>query len=1152
MYSCIISYFMIKSASKPNIDQKLLSLLVTSVKDYAIYMTDPHGRIITWNKGAERIKGYRESEIIGQHISIFYTQTDIDKNEPQHNLNEALKNGSYENEGWRVRKDGSIFWADAIFTPLFNEDQKLLGFAKVTRDVTERKKTEDKRNEQYIELERQVKANNKKALATEVHYRKLIENSNDGIVLFDKDFYAFYRSLSALRITGWRNEDREGLYVDDIIHPDDRTLVSGLFLKILNKPEDPVICTYRIRHKQGHYIWVECAFNNKLDDPDMSAIVCNFRDVTAKKESELLLQKTVNELTAYRDALDESAIVAITDQKGIIKHVNDNFCRISKYSREELLGQDHRIINSSYHEKAFIADLWQTIANGKVWKGELRNKAKDGSYYWVDTTIVPFLNDRGKPYQYVAIRSDITERKEAEAEIQRTVRELSAYQFALDESAIIAITDQKGIIKHVNDNFCRISKYSREELLGQDHRIINSSYHDKSFIANLWRTISSGKIWKGELKNKAKDGSYYWVDTTIVPFLNDRGKPYQYVAIRSDITERKEAESEIQRTVKELSAYQYALDESAIVAITDQKGLIRHVNDNFCRISKYGREELLGQDHRIINSAYHDKSFIANLWRTIANGKIWKGELKNKAKDGSYYWVDTTIVPFLNEQGKPYQYLAIRSDITERKKLEELLRKTTKLARIGGWEIDLAKGTYYWSDITKEIHEVEPDYEPTPEKSISFYPDETYRTALTNLMQDAMQNGTSGDIELQIATPKGNYKWIRVIVESEFTDGKCLRIYGSCQDIDARKRAEISGKRALEERNTILESIDDAFFAVDRNWIVTYWNKRAEKVLLTPKDKILGHNLWEIFSDSVGSESYKNYDNAIETNQAAHFEDYYSALNKWFEISAYPSDTGLSVFFKDVTDRKNSETYLKELNENLQNHAKELAASNAELEQFAYVASHDLQEPLRMVTGFLTQLEKKYQDVIDEKGKQYIYFAVDGAKRMRQIILDLLEYSRAGKAAASFERINVNKLMDEMRVLYRKQLDSDAQILNEELPVIICYKTSLWQVLQNLIGNALKYHKKEVAPVVTVTCTDINTHWQFCVEDNGIGIEPEYFTKIFIIFQRLHHKGEYSGTGIGLAIVKKLVENLGGKIWVDSKKNEGAKFYFTILKNETL
>jgi len=262
-----------------------------------------------------------------------------------------------------------------------------------------------------------------------------------------------------------------------------------------------------------------------------------------------------------------------------------------------------------------------------------------------------------------------------EDELLKKIKEISDYKYALDESSILAITDQKGIIHHVNDNFCSISKYSREELLGKDHRIINSGYHPKSYIKNLWTTISHGKIWKGELKNRAKDGSAYWVDTTIVPFLNEYGKPYQYVAIRSDITERRRGEEELLKKIKEISDYKYALDESSIVAITNQKGIITHVNDNFCKISKYSREELIGKDHRIINSSHHPKEFIKDLWTTIANGKVWKGELKNKAKDGSAYWVDTTIVPFLNERGKPYQYVAIRSDISERKRGEERIAK---------------------------------------------------------------------------------------------------------------------------------------------------------------------------------------------------------------------------------------------------------------------------------------------------------------------------------------------------------------------------------------------------------------------------------------------------------------------------------------------
>ena len=358
-------------------------------------------------------------------------------------------------------------------------------------------------------------------------------------------------------------------------------------------------------------------------------------------------------------------------------------------------------------------------------------------------------------------------------------------------------------------------------------------------------------------------------------------------------------------------------------------------------------------------------------------------------------------------------------------------------------------------------------------------------------------------------------------------------------------------KQALEERNTILESIDDAFFAVDKNWVVTYWNNMAERVLRTPKNKVLNHNLWEVFSDSINSESYKKYHEAVETNQAMHFEDYYQPIEKWYEISAYPSDTGLSVYFKDVTDRKISDIRLREMNEILQKHTKELAISNAELEQFAYVASHDLQEPLRMVTSFMTQLEKKYGDVVDDKGRQYIHFAVDGAKRMRQIILDLLDFSRVGRTEEDLEEVNFNNLIHEILALYRKQIEEvKASIIFEDLPTFQTYKTPIRQVFQNLISNSLKYHKAGEPPVIEIACKDNKTHYQFSVKDNGIGIASEYFDKIFIIFQRLHNKDEYSGTGMGLAIAKKIIENLGGKIWVKSEEGKGSTFYFTLLKSK--
>ncbi|PLS17158.1 PAS domain-containing sensor histidine kinase [Bacillus sp. M6-12] len=255
--------------------------------------------------------------------------------------------------------------------------------------------------------------------------------------------------------------------------------------------------------------------------------------------------------------------------------------------------------------------------------------------------------------------------------------------FALDESSIVAITDPKGRITYVNDKFIEISKYTEAELIGQDHAILNSGYHSKEFFKELWRTIGQGKTWYGEIRNKAKDGSLYWVNTTIVPFLNRKGKPYQYVSIRTDITNRKKAEIDLKNSLKDIKDIHFALDQSSIVAFTDNRGVITNVNDRFCETSKYSREELIGSTHRILNSGYHSKDFFKNLWDTISSGSVWKGEIRNRAKDGSFYWVSTTIVPFLDERNKPYQYLAIRNDITERKKTEEIVHRQDKLAAVG-------------------------------------------------------------------------------------------------------------------------------------------------------------------------------------------------------------------------------------------------------------------------------------------------------------------------------------------------------------------------------------------------------------------------------------------------------------------------------------
>jgi light-regulated signal transduction histidine kinase (bacteriophytochrome) len=252
---------------------------------------------------------------------------------------------------------------------------------------------------------------------------------------------------------------------------------------------------------------------------------------------------------------------------------------------------------------------------------------------------------------------------------------------------------------------------------------------------------------------------------------------------------------------------------------------------------------------------------------------------------------------------------------------------------------------------------------------------------------------------------------------------------------------------------------------------------------------------------------------------------------------------------RDISDRKESEALLLELNNRLKQRADELAASNVELERFAYIASHDMQEPLRMITSFLQLFKKKYEDHLDETAEQYIHFAVDGADRMKKLIMDLLEYSRVGSNKDDLTEIDTNALLQEvLNVFVSRLAEMKANVIINKLPVIKGNRTQLFQLFQNLIGNALKYHTGE-SPRVEIDGKEEEHHFLFSVRDNGIGIKPIFFEKIFVLFQRLHHKNEYSGTGIGLAICKKIIDKHGGRIWVESEPGKGSCFSFTISKS---
>lgn len=1061
------------------------------------------------------------------------------------------------------------------------------------------------------------------------------------------DFSGVFHKINkaGYNLLGYQKREIIGKSFDDFIHPNDRKDFLDK-LQMLANGETVVQFKNRYISKSGKIIWLSWHCNSNVDDGVIYASAKNITEENKLKElvhdaSQLALIGGW-EIDLIKDKLIWSDMVHQIYETNS-KTFNPNLSLMIDLYKPE-------------YKKNVQNAFQKAIKEGEPFDFEAPLISKKSHEKWV-RTIGKAEIVNGKCVRLYGSFQDITSIKATQHRLEALTNDLPgvAFQYYIFPDG----TDKLASVSQASWKIWGLSPEESENNLEKVWEPIKRGGDYEKVVESIQQSIKNKIQWHIKFRVIKNNGDIRFHEGFGSPHIFPDGTVI-FNSMIFDITEEKRATLLNERTAKLALVGSWELN-------------LRNKAENDMYWSPVLRE-ILEVDEYYIPSLSDGLEFYENenrekienaIKQLIENQIVFDEELLIKTAKGNHKWIRCI------GQGEFYNNECLRiygsyQDITERKTLNLRLNEILESITDAFYSVDKNWNFTYFNKESERV--LKRKSSEILGKNIweEFFP--AKNTELEKIYRRVAKNHRAESFEYYYP---GDDSWYEI--NAYPSNGGVSSFF---KNIDEKKKFVEKLNNLYEEKNRILESITDAFFTVDRNFIVSYWNKVAEDLLGVKRKEILGKNLWEVFPDAVDLPSYKNYKWALKNNKPITFEDFYGV---WLEVNAYPSEEGLAVLFRDISLRKETDlkireanerfnkvseatadaiwdwdivkdhfyrgkgfknifgnNYLREmkendfwkdhfhkedlpmliqsiddaiknpsvsrweleyrvhhssgkiktvldkgviirntkgkatrmvgaitdislrkeheqelqlLNENLNKNVTELKLANEELEQFAFIASHDLQEPLRMITSFMDQINRKYSDQLDEKANQYIYFAIDGAKRMKKIILDLLDYSRAGRFEEATQTIDLNEFIENYKTLRRKIIEEKSvELITNDLPKMEVYLSPMIQILHALLDNAMKYSKPDVNPIVELSVKEEENEWLFCIKDNGIGIDNQFLDKIFIIFQRLHNRDEYEGTGIGLAIVKKHIEAWGGKVGVTSELGKGSIFWFTLNK----
>ncbi len=908
-----------------------------------------------------------------------------------------------------------------------------------------------------------------------------------GIFRTDTEGNCIYVNTSWCSMTGLTPSEAIGGGWTQAIHPQDRDKIVSEWYFVVHENR-PFQLEYRYQRPDGLITWV---FGQAIVERDINGEIIGYvgtaTDITQRKQDSDILENLIEGTSAvtgedFFPAMAEHISKAFELDRIVITELrNGVFCKLVDFSNHQFQA-DH--VNEDFEELYAKSDLGLALQNQSgeslgyiaIWNNTLKNSSNLVNI--IDILRV-FATRAEAEIERLRVTEALEQRNQELRQAQSSLEEfnlsleslvrqqtkevinLNILQKAILDGADYSIisTDLQGVIQTFNAGAEKMLGYRAEEVIG---KVTLTRIHDRKEL-KIYAEILSQKInrpieqsfevfialCKGGIINDQewiyirKDGSDFPVSLSINALKDINQQIIGFLAIAKDISQRKEVELERQKLLQELSAFKQGLDQSAIVSITDTKGVIIYVNDRFCEISGYSRDELIGKTHRLINSGYHPSDFFKQLWRTIIQGKVWRGEICNRTRKGDLYWVDSTIVPFLDSQGKPFQYLGIRFDISDRKKIEAELAKSE--AQFRGL-VEGANDVIWSFDLDGLYTYLSPQFETL----FGWKPSEWIGKSFVDLVHP-------DDLEILI---KNNHQYI------------------------------LGGETAhnLEIRHLHRD----------------------------------GHYVWV----RISATAIKNEQGTIIGRQG---------------------------ILSDISDRKQYEVQLQQTN-------LELARATRMKDEFLANMSHELRTPLNAILGMSEAMQEEIFGPLNQKQHQSVQTIEKSGTHLLALINDILDVAKieSGKIELNCTPTPITELCESSLIFIKQQALKKRISIQTEispyLPNLLIDERRIRQVLINLLNNAIKFTPEGGGVSLTVklessTETALSNHYiSFAVTDTGIGIAHENLAKLFQPFVQIDSalNRQYMGTGLGLTLVKKIVEMHGGEVKVKSTIDLGSCFAFRL------